>query len=92
MLTPKRIIFYHNCFAIPAELWWTPEDEPVEITLKQAVALDLPKEIRFTVGEKRYVQYPDIFLLHMDTLRSIVGAIRDLGVRVFVRSYKKEKQ
>jgi hypothetical protein len=92
MSTPKRIIFYHNCFAIPAEVWWAPEHEPVEITLKQAMALDLPRDIRLTVGEKRDVQHPDTFLLPMDTLHSIIGAIRDLGVRVFVRVYKKEEQ
>jgi hypothetical protein len=92
MSIPKRIIFYHHCFAIPAEVCWTPEQEPKEILLRQAMALDLPKEIRLTVGEKRDVGYPDIFLVHLDTLRSIVGAIRDLGIRVFVRAYKKADQ
>jgi hypothetical protein len=92
MSIPKRIIFYHHCFAIPAEVCWTPEREPEEIVLRQTLALDLPKEIRLTVGEKRNVEYPDVFVIHMDTLRSIVGAIRDLGVWVFVRAYKKTEQ
>jgi hypothetical protein len=89
MVTPKKIIFYHYCFAIPAEVWLMPETEPVSITLRQTVAFDLPKEIHFKVVDKRYVYIPDIFHLHMDTLHSIVKAIRNLGVSVFVRQVRK---
>jgi hypothetical protein len=86
--TPKKIIFYHYSFAIPAEVWWTPEKQPTEIRLKQAAALDLPKELTLVVKERRIVHFPDIFHQHMDTLRSIVEAVRNLGVSIFVKFHK----
>jgi hypothetical protein len=85
MTAPKNIIFYHYSFAIPAEVWLMPEKSPLRILLRQTKALDLPKEILFTVVEQRYLHFPDFFHPHMDTLRSIVDAIRNLGVSIFLR-------
>ncbi|WP_133997966.1 hypothetical protein [Dinghuibacter silviterrae] len=88
MTTPKKIIFYHYSFAIPAEVSWAPAEHPTEIWLKQAAALDLPKEVTLIVKERRLVHFPDIFHQHMDTLRSIVEAIRNLGVSIFLKIAK----
>lgn len=92
MATPKDIIFYHVNFAIPAQLWLLPEGDPREILLKQSKALDLPKEILFTIQETRYLHFPDFFHQHMETLHSIVEAIRKLGVYVFLRGHARGKQ
>jgi len=91
MTAPKKIIFYHNCFAIPADVWFLPNAEPLEILLKQVIALDLPKEIRFKIYEKRFLHFPEIFHQHTDTLHSIVEGIRKLGFYVFVRLGKTAK-
>jgi hypothetical protein len=89
MLTPKKIIFYHYCFAIPAEVWLLPEKNPDQITLKQVIALDLPREMKFSVIDRRILHFPDVFHKHVDTLKSIVESIRNLGVIISVRLEKK---
>jgi hypothetical protein len=89
MTAPKKIIFYHNCFAIPADIWLFPEAEPLDIILKQVMAFDLPKEMNFKVLDKRFLHFPEFFYKHLDTLRSIVEAIRHLGVPIFLRLDRK---
>lgn len=83
--TPKRIIFYHICFAIPAEIWWAPPTNPTEIRVRQTVALDLPKDFILGVKERRLQEFPAIFQQHMDTLLSLLEAIRHTGVSIFLK-------
>ena len=85
-MTLKKIIFFHYSFAIPAEVSWEPERQPTEIKLQQTVALDLPKEIRLVVDDRRLVEFPDIFQEHMDTLHSIAEAIRNQGLSVYMKT------
>lgn len=89
MTAPQKIIFFHNCFAIPADVWLLPETEPLDIILKQVMAFDLPNEMSFKVLDKRFLHFPEFFYKHLDTLHSIVEAIRGLGVPIFVRVDKK---
>lgn len=84
-MTLKKIIFFHYSFAIPAEVMWEPERQPMEISLHQTIALDLPREMQLVVEDRRLVEFPEIFHEHMDTLRSIAEAIRDQGVSIYVR-------
>lgn len=86
MSAPKKIIFYHNCFAIPAEVRFDQQLDQLDIHLKQAMALDLPEEMFFTVHDNRYLQFPDFFHEHMETLHSLVESIRGLGYSIYVRS------
>lgn len=85
MTAPKKIIFFHNCFAIPADVWLMPEKEPVDIILKQAMAFDLPNEISFRIHDRRFLHFPELFYKHLDTLHSIVEAIRTLGINIFLK-------
>lgn len=85
MPTPKKIIFFHYSFAIPAEVWWTPGAQPIEIRLKQTIALDLPREMKLVVQDRRMVEFPKALEQHNDTLRSIVEALRNLGVGIFLK-------
>ncbi len=85
MTAPKKIIFYHNCFAIPANVWLLPETDPVDIVLQQAMAFDLPREFNFKVVNRKLLHFPDFFHKHLDTLHSIMEAIRHLGVHILFR-------
>ncbi len=86
MSAPKKIIFYHNCFAIPAEIWLDQQLDQLDIHLKQVMAFDLPEEMHFTVHDNRYLQFPDFFHEHMETLYSLVESIRALGYSIYVRT------
>ncbi len=83
--TPKSVIFYHICFAIPAEIWWAPQAQPTEIRVRQSVAIDLPKDFILVVKDRRLIQFPDAFHQHIDTLLSLLEAIRNVGVSIFLK-------
>ena len=83
--TPKRIIFFHISFAIPAEIWWEPHRHPSEIRVRQTVVPDLPKDFILVVEERRLQEFPDIFQQHTDTLLSLLEAIRNAGVSIFLK-------
>ena len=87
-MTLKKIIFFHYSFAIPAKVSWETEREPMELKLEQTVALDLPKEMRLVIDDRKLVGFPEIFHDHMDTLRSITEVLRDQGVPVYLKQRK----